>query len=203
VTSPVTGTRCLYCETLVTATWEVGDASFTERVTDEKVATPVGLDDGSGIVWIDASKYGDFDAKQTFQKKDSRGLMSRAASFGVKREGCSAGPRRSRARSRGVNPGRDERVALLSIGRAKDPDVERADARLDARHRAVSRAFRSARDLDASAKRLLSDLKARGAEPSMLQALRAALAAHSDATRREHTVCERLFALEALERRGR
>lgn len=68
----------------------------------------MGLYDGSGIVWIDASKYGDFDAKQTFQNKDSRGLMSRAASFGVKREGCAAGPRGSRARSRGVNPGRDE-----------------------------------------------------------------------------------------------
>jgi hypothetical protein len=76
VTSPVTGTQCLYCETLVTATWKVGDASFTERVTDEKVATQMGLDDGSGIVWIDASNGGDFDAKQTFKKKDSRGLMS-------------------------------------------------------------------------------------------------------------------------------
>ncbi|MFN7701344.1 MAG: GIDE domain-containing protein [Deltaproteobacteria bacterium] len=76
VTSPVTGTRCLYCETLVTATWKVGDASFTERVTDEKIAAAMGLDDDSGLVWLDASKGGDFDLKQTFAKKDSRGLMS-------------------------------------------------------------------------------------------------------------------------------
>ncbi|MBX7197152.1 MAG: E3 ubiquitin ligase family protein [Sandaracinaceae bacterium] len=76
VTAPVTGTDCLFYETIVTATWKVGDASFTERVTDERLAAQFGVDDGSGTVWVDASKGGDFDTKQVFKKKDSRGLMS-------------------------------------------------------------------------------------------------------------------------------
>jgi hypothetical protein len=75
LTSPVTGTPCLYYDVVVNAQWKVGDSSHTQRVSEEKQATPFGVDDGSGPAWIDANKGGDFDFK-SFRKKDSRGLMS-------------------------------------------------------------------------------------------------------------------------------
>jgi len=75
-TSPVTGTACLYYDVAVTATWKVGDQTHTQRVTDEKIAAPFAVDDGSGAVRVDASKGGDLGAKTTFQKKQSRGLMA-------------------------------------------------------------------------------------------------------------------------------
>lgn len=75
-TSPVTGTPCLYYDVVVTASWKVGDSVQTHRVTDEKVAAPFALDDGSGAIRVDASKGGDLGTKTTFQKKQSRGLMS-------------------------------------------------------------------------------------------------------------------------------
>lgn len=75
LTSPVTGTPCLYYDVAVTASWKVGDSSHNQRVTDEKQATAFAVDDGSGPAWIDANKGGDFDFK-TWRKKDSRGLMS-------------------------------------------------------------------------------------------------------------------------------
>lgn len=75
LTSPVTGTPCLYYDVAVTAHWKVGDGTHTQRVTDEKASAPFGLDDGSGTAWIDAQKGGDFDTK-TWRKKQSRGLMS-------------------------------------------------------------------------------------------------------------------------------
>jgi len=75
-TSPVTGTPCLYYDVTVTASWKVGDSVQSHRVTDEKVAAPFALDDGSGPIRIDASKGGDLGTKTTFQKKQSRGLMA-------------------------------------------------------------------------------------------------------------------------------
>lgn len=75
-TSPVTGTPCLYYDVTVTAHWKVGDSVQTHRVTDEKVAAPFAIDDGSGAIRIDASKGGDLGTKTTFQKKQGRGLMS-------------------------------------------------------------------------------------------------------------------------------
>lgn len=75
LTSPVTGTQCLYYDVTVTAQWKVGDSNHTQRVTEERQATAFAVDDGSGPAWIDAAKGGDFDFK-SFRKKDSRGLMS-------------------------------------------------------------------------------------------------------------------------------
>ncbi|MFO0685410.1 MAG: hypothetical protein U0234_25350 [Sandaracinus sp.] len=75
-TSPVTGTPCLYYEVAVTASWKVGDQMQTHRVTDEKIAAPFAVDDGSGAIRVDCSKGGDLGQKTTFQKKQSRGLMS-------------------------------------------------------------------------------------------------------------------------------
>ena len=75
-TAPVSGTMCLYYDTVVTARWKTGDHQHTQRVSEEKIAAPFLLDDGSGQVRIDASKGGDFEMKTTFSKKQSRGLMS-------------------------------------------------------------------------------------------------------------------------------
>ena len=75
-TSPVTGTQCLYYEVAVTASWKAGDQTQSHRVTDEKIAAPFAVDDGTGAVRVDASKGGDIGANVTFQKKQSRGLMS-------------------------------------------------------------------------------------------------------------------------------
>lgn len=76
LTSPVTQTSCLFYETSVIATWKSGDTNHREVVTQEKVAAPFAVDDGTGAVQIDAGKGGDFDMKEAFRKKQSRGLMS-------------------------------------------------------------------------------------------------------------------------------
>lgn len=89
----------------------------------------------------------------------------------------------------------------LSPGVPRDPETQRANARLYSRRRAIGAAHGSAQDLDLSAKRLLSDLRARGADAATIAGFRAALAAHTDVTRRKRTISEMLAALEALERR--
>ncbi len=76
LTSPVTHSPCLYYEVKVTATWKTGDSSHTETITSEKIAAPFGVDDGSGMVQVDASKGGDFELAQSYRKKQSRGLMA-------------------------------------------------------------------------------------------------------------------------------
>jgi hypothetical protein len=88
----------------------------------------------------------------------------------------------------------------LSPGVPRDPETKRANARLYARRQAIGAAHESARDLETSARRLLSDLRARGADAVTLARFRAALAAHTDVTRRKRTISEMLAALEALER---
>ena len=75
LTSPVTGTPCLYYDVAVSAHWKVGDSTRTQRITDDKMSPPFGVDDGSGTAWIDAQKGGDFETK-TWRKKQSRGLMN-------------------------------------------------------------------------------------------------------------------------------
>jgi hypothetical protein len=64
----------------------------------------------------------------------------------------------------------------------------------------VLRAHESAQDLEASAKRLLHDLAAKGAGQERVRAFRAAFAAQTDVTRRRRVVSEMLAALEQLER---
>lgn len=85
----------------------------------------------------------------------------------------------------------------------RDSATKRAQARLYARRRAIGQAHGSADDLEASAKRLLSDLSKRGADASAVQAFRAALAKHTDDTRRRRTIAQMLAALEALESKRR
>src|SRR4051812_47152572 len=69
--SPVSNTMCLYYELKVTAEWKDGDTTKTKEVTHEKRAAQFALDDGSGPVWIDAQKGGDFEPKQ--KKSETKG----------------------------------------------------------------------------------------------------------------------------------
>lgn len=81
----------------------------------------------------------------------------------------------------------------------RDAETKRAQARRYARRRAIGEAHGSADDLEASAKRLLSDLTKRGADANAVKAFRAALAKHTDDTRRRRTIAQMLAALESLE----
>ena len=84
---------------------------------------------------------------------------------------------------------------------AKRPTTpEPGNALRYARRAAVLKAQGSADALEASAKRLLSDLAARGAAPEKVRAFRAAFAAHTDVTRRSRVVFAMLAALEEAER---
>lgn len=74
LTSPVTGTACLYYDVTVTASWKVGDNKRTVPVSDAKVAARVGINDGSGLVEVSISSPSDDDCKESFKKSQKRGL---------------------------------------------------------------------------------------------------------------------------------
>ena len=76
LTSPVTGTECLYYQVQVTAKWKSGENNRSQEIMHDKKACEFTLDDGSGPVGIDANKGGDFDMKQTFSKKRGMGLKA-------------------------------------------------------------------------------------------------------------------------------
>jgi hypothetical protein len=73
--SPVTGTRCLYYELTLTKLWKVGDRQHSEELRREKRAAPFELDDGSGPVFIDATKGGDFDGTKDWTETKGLGLL--------------------------------------------------------------------------------------------------------------------------------
>ena len=84
-----------------------------------------------------------------------------------------------------------------------DRPTKNVNALLYARRSAVLRAHENAQDIEASAKRLLADLAAKGAGQERVRAFRSAFAAHTDVTRRRRVVSEMLAALEQLERQPR
>ncbi len=67
--SPLSKTECLYSEVVVTRKWEKQERTQhgyktvkgTSVVQTLKAGAVFGLDDGSGVVFVDASKGGDFD----------------------------------------------------------------------------------------------------------------------------------------------
>lgn len=76
LTSPCTGTPCLYYELKVVGSWKEGDTNKTKDYIHEKVAAGFTIDDGSGPVPIDASKGGDFDGlKETFNQEKKEGIF--------------------------------------------------------------------------------------------------------------------------------
>lgn len=72
--SPVTGTPCLYYSIKTTAHWKVGNENKEKILDEQKVAAQFAIDDGSGAVWVDARKGGDFDT-QTKDQEQSTGLL--------------------------------------------------------------------------------------------------------------------------------
>ncbi|MBI3183258.1 MAG: hypothetical protein HYZ28_14060 [Myxococcales bacterium] len=77
LTSPVTGTPCLYYELKVVGSWKEGDQNRSKDYVDEKRAADFTVDDGSGIVKVDASKGGDFDPlEKTFDETKKEGFLA-------------------------------------------------------------------------------------------------------------------------------
>lgn len=76
LTSPCTGTACLYYELKVVGTWKDGDATKSKDYVEEKVAAAFSLDDGSGPVLVDAAKGGDFDLEKTFDETKKEGFLA-------------------------------------------------------------------------------------------------------------------------------
>jgi hypothetical protein len=75
LTSPVSGTTCIYYEIKVTAAWKDGETHKTKEMGGEKRAAQFAIDDGSGPVWVDAREGGDFEPEQVKQETKGHGLL--------------------------------------------------------------------------------------------------------------------------------
>jgi hypothetical protein len=75
LTSPVTGTPCLYYELRVTKSWKEGEAHKTKELVKEHRAASFTIDDGSGPVPVDATEGGDFEPMQTKTETKGTGIM--------------------------------------------------------------------------------------------------------------------------------
>ncbi len=71
LTSPMTGTPCMYYELKVTARWKDGETQKEKQLTHDKVAAPFYIDDGSGQVRVDATGGGDYEP--TNRRSDTKG----------------------------------------------------------------------------------------------------------------------------------
>lgn len=77
LTSPATGTECIYYELKVVGTWKEGDSSRSKDYIHDKVAAPIQIDDGSGPVLVNAGNGGDFDEiEKTFDETKKEGLFA-------------------------------------------------------------------------------------------------------------------------------
>ncbi len=76
VISPVTGQQCLYYRLEVKAKWKQGDVTKEKSIEDHRVAAQFCIDDGSGPVWIDATKGGDFDDEKITTQEKGTGLLA-------------------------------------------------------------------------------------------------------------------------------
>ncbi len=79
LTSPITGTQCIYYSARVTVKWKEGETVITKTLNEDARSVAFALNDGSGhtVVQIDAKKGGEFDCDKPFDgKKFSRGFMA-------------------------------------------------------------------------------------------------------------------------------
>ncbi len=77
LTSPVTGTQCLYYELKVVGKWKDGDTEKSKDYVDEKAAAQFMVDDGTGGIRVDASKGGDFDCiEKSFDETKKEGMFA-------------------------------------------------------------------------------------------------------------------------------
>lgn len=75
--SPVTGTACLYYEVKVMGSWKEGDQTKEKEYFSEKRAAEFGLDDGSGIVTVNAAEGGDYEPfDKTFDESKKEGFFA-------------------------------------------------------------------------------------------------------------------------------
>lgn len=74
LTSPVTGTACLYYEIEVEGFWKEGDTKKSKKYLETRQGQ-VGVDDGSGLVPLNLAGGGDFDLKQTFKETKKEGMF--------------------------------------------------------------------------------------------------------------------------------
>lgn len=74
LTAPFTGEPCLYWAVKVVAEWKEGDTNRTKELQAEKRAAAFGLDDGSGVVPIQAGKGGDFEPMKHVRETKGTGL---------------------------------------------------------------------------------------------------------------------------------
>jgi E3 Ubiquitin ligase len=72
---PLSGKSCLYYELKVTATWKDGDSEKSKELSHEKRAAQFGIDDGTGVVWIDAHEGGDFEPEEERSETKTTGLI--------------------------------------------------------------------------------------------------------------------------------
>ena len=75
LSSPVTGAACLYYEVKVLKVWKEGDRQRSQELHAEKRAAAFELDDGSGPVFVDASKGGDFEGTKDWSESKGLGLL--------------------------------------------------------------------------------------------------------------------------------
>jgi hypothetical protein len=73
--APVSGKTCLYYEIKVTAEWKDGDTHKSKELSHEKQAARFAIDDGTGPVWIDAAKGGDFEPEEKKEETKSTSLL--------------------------------------------------------------------------------------------------------------------------------
>lgn len=75
--SPVTGTECLYYELKVKGEWKDGDTTKSENYVEQKVCADFGVNDGTGLVIVDARKGGDFEPfNKTFEETKKEGFLA-------------------------------------------------------------------------------------------------------------------------------
>ena len=71
VIAPMSGTPSLWYKIKVTASWKDGNENKTKELETQQAAASFSINDGTGEVWIDARKGGDF--SPTLTRSDTKG----------------------------------------------------------------------------------------------------------------------------------
>jgi hypothetical protein len=73
--APMSGTPALWYKIKVTASWKDGNENKTRELETQQAAASFSINDGSGEVWIDARKGGDFQPTLTRSETKGTGLI--------------------------------------------------------------------------------------------------------------------------------
>ncbi|WP_394830024.1 E3 ubiquitin ligase family protein [Pendulispora rubella] len=91
LSSPITRTACLYFSVSAEARWKDGDQDRSQTLAGIEQSTRFVLDDGSGPVWVDATRGGDFDTTRYSEIKEP-GFFGSELVFGDYRLSTSSFP---------------------------------------------------------------------------------------------------------------